>query len=278
MNLSTLSLFRVTVLGVLVILNIKETSLAQSTQAASPTPLSVSQTEISGSHQSSLSTQASNSPQSSVEIAILKAQLEVMRQYDQRLLNTVYWALGGIAGILILIVGLGWYTNFRLHKREVEELKVDYRREINDLKSQHKSFFEDLRTQYQEGLVKLEKELKPSLTKDIKAIVESKITYVGSEVKNLKLDLLVLQIEGHKKVDSEYGVLMGSMDAIELSFQIRDWFADELIDNLEEYLSKKTRSFSATTISEIHARLSKFPSNYTKAAEAIMLKLSASRA
>ena len=66
------------------------------------------------------------------------------------------------------------------------------------------------------------------------------------------------------------------MDAIELSFKVREWETDGLIDDLEEYLSKKKRNFSATTISDAHARLSKFPIKYAKAAETIIRKLSAS--
>jgi len=33
------------------------------------------------------------------EVAVLNAQLSLMRDYDQRLLSTVYWSLGTIATI-----------------------------------------------------------------------------------------------------------------------------------------------------------------------------------
>lgn len=63
--------------------------------------------------------------QNNEEAIALKAQVELMRHYDQRLLNTVYWALGGMGAVVLLVVGLGWYTNFRLYKRDVEDLKKD---------------------------------------------------------------------------------------------------------------------------------------------------------
>lgn len=46
-----------------------------------------------------------------------------MREYDQKLLQTVYWALNAVGGLVLIVVGLGWYTNFRLYKRDVIELK-----------------------------------------------------------------------------------------------------------------------------------------------------------
>lgn len=64
------------------------------------------------------------------KVAVLQGQLELMRQYDQRLLSTVYWSLGGLGGVVLLVVGLGWYTNFRIYKRDVEDIKRDIKNEL----------------------------------------------------------------------------------------------------------------------------------------------------
>jgi hypothetical protein len=64
------------------------------------------------------------------KIAVLQAQLNLMREYDQRLLNTVYWSLGSLGAVILLIIGLGWYTNFRLYNRELDALKNSLKTEI----------------------------------------------------------------------------------------------------------------------------------------------------
>ncbi len=78
------------------------------TATPTPTPTIHSQTQSDGE-----------------KIAILQAQLELMRQYDQRLLNTVYYTLAALGTVVFLIVTLGWYTNFRLYKRDNEALKQE---------------------------------------------------------------------------------------------------------------------------------------------------------
>jgi hypothetical protein len=54
---------------------------------------------------------------------MLKAQLEVIRDYDQRLLATVYASLGGVFLLVVLVGGLNWFTNYRLYERERDSLK-----------------------------------------------------------------------------------------------------------------------------------------------------------
>ena len=59
---------------------------------------------------------------------MLRAQLEVMKQYDQRLLNTVYWALGTLAAVAAALVGFGWFANFRVYERDKNALAQEPRR------------------------------------------------------------------------------------------------------------------------------------------------------
>ena len=41
-----------------------------------------------------------------------------MERYDQRLLSTVYWSLGGMVTVIALVAGFGWYANFRAYDRD----------------------------------------------------------------------------------------------------------------------------------------------------------------
>jgi len=54
---------------------------------------------------------------------LLRAQLDLTREYDQRLLATVYWSLSATFLLLVLVGGINWWTNFRLYEREREALR-----------------------------------------------------------------------------------------------------------------------------------------------------------
>jgi hypothetical protein len=70
------------------------------------------------------------------QIELLRAQLQTMKDYDQRLLSTVYWSLGGVAGLAILLCGYSWYNNNVLFQREKEitrkEIREMLRSDFND--------------------------------------------------------------------------------------------------------------------------------------------------
>src|SRR5215470_14487695 len=58
---------------------------------------------------------AGNSPASahlqSDEDKLLEAQLSTVREYDEKLLQTVYWSLGGVFLLVVLVGGINWFTN-----------------------------------------------------------------------------------------------------------------------------------------------------------------------
>lgn len=63
--------------------------------------------------------------QETKETAILKAQLEIMREYNERLLNTVYWSLGTLVVIAVLLVGFSWFTNYKIYERDKAALRQE---------------------------------------------------------------------------------------------------------------------------------------------------------
>jgi hypothetical protein len=54
----------------------------------------------------------------SPDIVILKAQLQTIREYDQKLLDSVHWSQGIVGGVALLLVGFSWFTNSRIYERD----------------------------------------------------------------------------------------------------------------------------------------------------------------
>lgn len=60
------------------------------------------------------------------EILELKIQNKVIKEYHSSLLDTVYYALGGIGGVALLLVGVNLYSSMRLRTADKEQLSQEF--------------------------------------------------------------------------------------------------------------------------------------------------------
>jgi len=94
------------------------------------------------------------------QVAQLQIELAIVRQYSGQFLSTVYWALGVVAALAVLLVGFGWFSNFRLFEREKLSMRLDLE---SGLASQAREAIQQLERRF-ESLRKL---LTDSTTEDI---------------------------------------------------------------------------------------------------------------
>jgi hypothetical protein len=67
-----------------------------------------------------------------LELKVLQAQSATMKEYHSSLLDTVYWALGTVATVAALLVGFGWFANFKFHEAEKQRLKEELETRIGE--------------------------------------------------------------------------------------------------------------------------------------------------
>jgi hypothetical protein len=65
--------------------------------------------------------------EAAAEVSVLRAQLEMAREFQSDVLTTVYWSLGLSVGIAFLLVGYNWWTNNRTFEREKHALLQETR-------------------------------------------------------------------------------------------------------------------------------------------------------
>lgn len=75
------------------------------------------------------------------QIQTLENKVDLLNQINEKILNTIYWALGGLGGIFLGIVGLNSYQNFSLNKQKIDTIKGELQSELSDsfLKFQDKN-------------------------------------------------------------------------------------------------------------------------------------------
>jgi alkanesulfonate monooxygenase SsuD/methylene tetrahydromethanopterin reductase-like flavin-dependent oxidoreductase (luciferase family) len=111
-------------------------------------------------------------PQENTETAILEAQLETIKDYDQRLQNTIQWAISIVAASLAVLAGFNWYTNRKEFARERAALKADLHKSLDDFGRSVDQLEEKLRSAMKAELAESEKKLRDAAAATIKSLSE----------------------------------------------------------------------------------------------------------
>lgn len=133
-------------------------------------------------------------------LIILRTQNELIKSYHESLLNTVYWSLGTLVAAAALLVGFGWWTNFRMHETDKIRLKEEIQTMISDMESKISVELADNRTNYLELLDSRLENIRNNIDKEITSVKEDLSASVvrGQEVAD---DLSQLKTDVLKKID-----------------------------------------------------------------------------
>lgn len=170
------------------------------------------------------------------KIEVLKAQLELMRQYDQRLLDTVYYTLGALGAAVFLIITLGWYTNFRLYKRDTDAMK---------------------------------QEIAASLASEARQVAEKAVSQVFGEVEQIKYQLLEREAKEWLGRGVYENVLAVQVKMVGASQRLGyDWRTSralgEMIDVLKSIIHEpKQARLDDDTVMEISKMLDTLPAGFS---------------
>lgn len=139
-----------------------------------------------------------------LQIEVLKAQVEVMKSYQDKFLSTVYWSLGTVAALVVFLAGFNWFTNNRnaekeatLHKEmitnEFNSIKNNIGQQISDLKQEFQNDLTlqlaSIKDRQQESNVTIQKELEMKLDTQF----NRELGGMKNEQREMKRDLLVLE-------------------------------------------------------------------------------------
>lgn len=59
------------------------------------------------------------------QIKLLENQIQLQREFQSAILDTVYWSLGGVFVAVGLLLGFGWFANFKVYDRDKQALQSD---------------------------------------------------------------------------------------------------------------------------------------------------------
>jgi len=211
------------------------------------------------------------------DVTLLKTQLSLMREFNQHILSTVYWSLGTIVLIAILLVGFSWFTNYRMYERELAALRQEL---IGLFDKQMSAFSSDFNLKSIDNFKDISKrsiEAVHSATKQIVTPLQIKIAECTENISELQFAELISEArywesKGVKENQARQYLKMLSA-AIQMKSEIR--ITDSLAQ-LRELLEGGTRIFHHN-IPEILEMLNALDPKFSVHAEALRNALKTSK-
>lgn len=202
------------------------------------------------------------------EVAALRAQLELSRQFHESILDTVYWALGGTFVLVGLLLGFGWFANFKVYERDKAAMKAEL--EALLLKK-----FVEL-----EGPINRSAGEIPTLVADevAKANADAQKPMINS-VASLSRRITEIEIRHLKqKMQSNPSHNMALTDALGLLKLCEDKSPDDIPEILKFMMGKIDAGgkLTAGEITRLLSVLDKLPKHYSVLVEKLRAKLVAS--
>ncbi|WP_313442759.1 hypothetical protein [Stenotrophomonas sp.] len=200
------------------------------------------------------------------EVALLRAQLQYSKDFQDSLLSTVYWALGGTFVLVGLLLGFGWFANFKVYERDKIAMKTELEAliiaKITDL---------NISSVVSEE-VKLASARGEAATMASMTQISNALEAISEKVFRIELARLKLKMESNA---SDSMALTDALGVMELCV-LRD--PDELPDVMRFMLNKieKGGKLTAGEITRVSKVLDRLPAHYGALSEKLRAKVIAS--
>lgn len=203
-------------------------------------------------------------------------------QFNDRLVTTVYWTLGALGTVLVAIVGLNWFANYRIYERDklalTSMLNAEVSQQISALRAEisalHKKHSEEIEKAASNAAAK---QIEP-LTTQVKSD-RSALKVFRDQIKTLELTV-EMQAEAEqvrhwtaKNVPANvaYSHVRLAEVALKLGHNYYSYAIDDALEEIERLVMAGARGRFET---DLVALLEKLPSQYGPQRQRILSKLS----
>jgi len=230
------------------------------------TPTISSDGEVPQSTQTSeIAKDLSDTKKQNQELLLAKAQLATMKEFNGAILSTVHWALGGTFVLVGLLVGFGWFANFKVYERDKLAMKV----ELEAV----------LATRLSEMDSTISGKVKDLVTSETKKLVSQSYQKIENSLNSISQKLFELDRDQLKsKMKSNSSDSMALTDALSLLRICLKKSPDDVPEIIQFMLKAidKGGMLTATEITDLNALLDLLPAHYRTLTEKLRTKLVAS--
>jgi hypothetical protein len=145
-------------------------------------------------------------PNTMTESEAYKLLYENQKEANDKILQTVYWSLGGVLAVLLLIIGSNIFFNIRFNKKEVELITAEMLKKLEEAKH---TYFTEVSQRIEAATTDLRKVIdldKQELSKTYQELIKSYSDNLNQQIETLKkayeekANLLTKQIERSERM------------------------------------------------------------------------------
>jgi len=157
----------------------------------------------------------------------LMEKINVISEYNDRMMNTVQWSLGLVFGFVVVFLGANWYTNNRKYRIDMENLRkkllIDFTESI------------DLRFKI--------------LSEDNQRTLNRELTKIKKDITDTQINQFISEAKEQKNKGIRLNEIMYLCKAIELdpNFALLNF----ILDDLEKAISENTADFDVDIVKRI---------------------------
>lgn len=202
------------------------------------------------------------------QVKLLETQLQMTREYQNSLLDTVYWALGGVFIVVSLLLGFGWLVNFKVYERDKDALKAELE---NITRGKVIELDEVITTKIASINSNIDKQIKESINEILKPHIKS-TSAIESRVFQMELKRLKEDMEANK---SNHMALTDALGLLELCNRKQQREVPDIV----QFMLKKIDlggKLTAMEITRVNVVLDSLPAHYRTLTEKLRTKLVAS--
>lgn len=135
---------------------------------------------------------------------------KLSKEYNDKILSTVYWALGGIFTFLIGLVGVNIFFRYRFNKKEIENLVQKHSSDIQKIKNDHMNMIKEKFEKFSEETKRELEELNRQNLSDYKENLKVYKQSTDQRIKSL-----------NKSVDDNRDVYTSKLDNLRENFEAK---------------------------------------------------------
>jgi hypothetical protein len=166
--------------------------------------------------------------------------IELTSQLNDRLLATVYWCLGTLVGVFVLLVGFNWFTNFRIQQREVAAL----REELAAGLSSTRATLEQANNKIQQGLREQLQKSAETAAKTAVAPLVQRVDAIQRSIDEMKADFVEIEVDKWVAQKVYTNAIRSQITYLKMTQKTDSWDFNNGLDRLERIFMKAIKEES----------------------------------